>query len=562
MNRTVISVSKKTSVFFLCPVIKLQEQGLSILKIKESRLSHRDDCFQNGHNAVIGVFLRALIITIFLTIIAPLFLTAQNGSPLSSDRLKKQYEKLIQDYDVPGLGVAIVSNDSIILQTGFGQLSINNTKKVDSNTLFGIASLSKTFTSALVARAVEDKKFTFETPVTGLLPWFKLYDPYVTSQVTIEDALSHRTGLSSFSGDLIWYGSTIPDSIIIYRMRHLKAKHGFRTHFGYSNIMYLVVGKILEEQYGMPYGELLDSLIFTPVGMKNTTTSYQAAMHHFNLAIPHVKKDEENVIQPYISWDNMKPAGGLFSNASDMSKYLQLWLNKGVFDKDTIIHPSEIEWLWSQETPTKLSWLDKRTAAPVNFKSYGMGWAMMDYNGYKVFYHSGGLDGMVCQMLVVPDKNIGAVFMANKTSALPLVLMYDLLDKWLGDGTKNYPGKTLALLKKVRSENQEVTADVDPDESSQQDFILGVYVDSLVGKAIIKKQNDTLVLNWTESTIFKGYLKQTDMLTFELVWPEIPSLPPGNVVFDVNGVGEIKGFSIDLPNPDLQFNELYFEKKN
>src|SRR6056297_2038628 len=165
---------------------------------------------------------RTAVITIFLTIIVPLALTAQNGSPLSSDRLKKQYEKLIEDYDVPGLGVAIVSNDSIILQTGFGQLSINNVKKVDSNTLFGIASLSKTFTSALVATAVEDQKFTFETPVTGLLPWFKLYDPYVTSQVTIEDALSHRTGLSSFSGDLIWYGSTIPDSIIIYRMRHLK----------------------------------------------------------------------------------------------------------------------------------------------------------------------------------------------------------------------------------------------------------------------------------------------------------------------------------------------------
>ncbi len=505
---------------------------------------------------------RNAITIVLITFFVPLFLKAQTNLPVSLDKLEKHYNNLIKEYDVPGLGVAIVSSDSVLMETGFGKLSVNNPKKVDGNTIFGVASLSKTFTSALVAGAIDDEKFTLETPIADLLSWFKLYDPYVTSQVTIEDALSHRTGLSNFSGDLIWYGSSVTDSVIIYRMRYLKAKYGFRTHFGYSNIMYLVAGKLLEDSYGVTFEKLLNNRILKPLGMKSTTPSYQTAMHHFNLAQPHVKVDGENKIQPYISWDNMKPAGGLFSNASDMAAYIQMWLNRGILGKDTILRPSQIERLWSQETPTKLSWLDKHVEAPVNFKSYGLGWAMMDYNGYKVFYHSGGLDGMVCQMLVVPDKKIGAVFMANKTSALPLVLMYDFLDKWLGKDTKQYPAKTLKLLNKIRAEKHEEKNNENHESASDNEFILGTYVDSLVGEAVVKEHKDSLILKWTESSIFSGYLEQVDLLTYNLTWPEIPSLPRGRVVFDVNGVGEVKGFSIELPNPDLKFDELYFEKKN
>ena len=477
--------------------------------------------------------------------------------------LDKYYTQEIKNYKVPGLAVAIVHADSILLQSGYGNISKDSHRPVDKNTLFGIASLTKTFTAGLTAIAVSENKLSFDTSIKEILPDFKLYDPYVTSQVTIRDALSHRTGLGNFSGDLIWYGSSVSDSVIIRRLQHLEPDHGFRSGFGYSNIMYLVISKVLEETYQKPYINILDSLIVDPLQMKNTTCCFKEAMAHQNLAHPHIESNKETILQPYLSWDNMLPAGGLFSNAQDLSIYIQMLLNNGIHGDSRIIRNKYLEKLWGQQTPKKLSWLDKHFDTPVNFKSYGMGWALMDFNGHKVVHHSGGLDGMVSQLVLIPDKKIGAVFLANKTTALPTALMYDLLDRLLiKDTSHNYPEQTIALLNKIKKSDVNQSSVYSAPEAIDTSFYCGQYFDSLVGPAKIYKKNDSIILNVEQSNIFRGYLIQSEMLSFDLYWPNVPSLNKGKVNFEVNGLGEIKGFTINLPNPDLHFKELYFSKQH
>ena len=254
----------------------------------------------------------------------------------------------------------------------------------------------------------------------------------------------------------------------------------------------------------------------------------------------------------------MEPAGGVFSTASDMTKYLQMWLNKGVYGDAHIINEDEVKELWRQKTPTKLSWVETYLGSPVNFRSFGMGWAMMDYAGYKVLHHSGGLDGMVCHIVLIPEKNLGAVFLSNKTTALPNVLMYHLLDNVLGNGDKDYIPRAHELIQKFMNQETEPAKVYAAPSELKPDFFVGTYYDSLIGKVEITKSKDNYTIDWTESNIFKGTLVQTDMLTFDLEWPLVPSLPNGKIIFEVDGEGVVKGFRIDLPNPDLHFDELYF----
>jgi hypothetical protein len=187
---------------------------------------------------------------------------------------------------------------------------------------------------------------------------------------------------------------------------------------------------------------------------------------------------------------------------------------------------------------------------------------MMDYAGIKVLNHSGGLDGMVSHMLVIPEQNIAAVFLTNKSTPLPTILMYDLLDR-LTQNNRDWPGEALAFMNEHGS-NKEPSDEVEPEEFDVQGnaFFAGHYYDSLVGQAEVYTKNNELRMKWNESTLFSGVLSQSDCLTFDLEFPRVPSLPVGKLKFHLNAMGEVKGFSIDLPNPDLHFYELYFVKQN
>jgi CubicO group peptidase (beta-lactamase class C family) len=123
--------------------------------------------------------------------------------------LDAYYEQALADWNVPGMAVAIVKDGKIIFSKGYGTRNVNTGDPVDGNTLFAIASNSKAFTSAGLAMLVDEGKLSWNDKVRDYLPWFKLYDPYVSDNFTIRDLLTHRSGLRTFSGDLIWYGTDL-----------------------------------------------------------------------------------------------------------------------------------------------------------------------------------------------------------------------------------------------------------------------------------------------------------------------------------------------------------------
>jgi CubicO group peptidase (beta-lactamase class C family) len=208
-------------------------------------------------------------------------------------RLKEIDEYAVKagaDWKVPGFAVAIVKDDRIVFAKGYGLRQLGKPEPVDKDTLFAIASNSKAFTSAALGILVDEGRISWDDPVTKYLPWFQLYDPYVTRELTIRDLLSHRSGLATFSGDLLWYESTYSREEILRRARFLKPTSSFRSRFGYQNLMFLAAGQIVSVS---PQKAGMTSSASVLYSAGNDSNHYQlpTSLTTQNIATPHNEVD-------------------------------------------------------------------------------------------------------------------------------------------------------------------------------------------------------------------------------------------------------------------------------
>ena len=263
-------------------------------------------------------------IVLFLAISVNLFAQQQNLTE-KIKRIDEICQESLELWKVPGMAIAIVTADTIVFAKGYGVCDIEKRNKVDENSVFAIASNTKTFTATAMAILVEEGKLSWDDKVVDHLPWFQLYDPYVTANITIRDLLCHRSGLETFSGDLIWYGSNYSAQEVIERAQYLKPVYGFREHFGYSNILFLTAGEIIAKVSGMSWVEFIEERFLIPLEMNRTKTSTNDLTKMKNLSAPHNILDDDKIIAiPYLNWDNIAPAGSMFSSATDMAKWLML----------------------------------------------------------------------------------------------------------------------------------------------------------------------------------------------------------------------------------------------
>ena len=186
---------------------------------------------------------------------------------ITSPQIDSLVELTLKTFNVPGIAVAIVKNDTIVYAKGYGVRSLNTKEKMDTATLFGIASNSKAFTVAALGMLVDEGKLKWDDKVTDYIPEFKMYDPYVTNEFTIKDLITHRSGLGLGAGDLmIWPDSnsfTIKD--IIHNLRYLKPTSSFRTKYDYDNNLYLVAGEVVARVSGMSWEDFIQQRIFDPL---------------------------------------------------------------------------------------------------------------------------------------------------------------------------------------------------------------------------------------------------------------------------------------------------------
>lgn len=500
-------------------------------------------------------------IKIFFTIIGLLLFSNSFSQQIELDSLDLQIHQVIKDFEIPGLSIGIVRNDSIIFSKGYGNLEIHKERKVDENTIFGIGSISKSFTALTLGILVDEGKINWDDKVKKYLPYFELYAPYVTDNFTIRDLLTHRSGLKEVSGGTLWYHSDYSREEIIKRLKYLEPESSYREKPAYQNVMYVVASEIVKTVAGMSWDEFIKARVFDKLKMKNTTSLSIEREGNMNLAQPHIwniNYKKVAIIQE--KGDNLAPGGFIYSSANEMSNYMRLMLNNGVFENDTIVSSTIINEIFKPQIIYPIK-------SPFNneFSSYGFGWWLTPVNGHKVIEHSGGIDGMSAELVMIKDFNLGFVILTNASQEpATSILRALLLEKLLKD-KDNLPDNFYSRVKERREnrikKKKESSKSLLKTENTKPSLAIseysGKYTDKMYGDILINKSNEAeLEISFSHTKVFRGKLKHWHFDTFKIDWYDI-RVPDGFLTFNFNSKREILGFSIDQENLlDVDFGEL------
>ncbi|NOX45743.1 MAG: serine hydrolase [Chlorobi bacterium] len=476
------------------------------------------------------------------------------------DELDSYIEKGVEDFNVPGFAVGIVKNGEVVFQKGYGVRNTETGEAVDTKTLFGIASCSKAFTAASMAILVDEGKVDWNDKVIDRLSWFRMYDPAITNDLRIDDLLCHRSGMQTFDGDLLWYGTNYSRREVVERIRYRENKFGLRQKFGYSNVMFITAGEVIEAVSGKAWEEFVTEKILLPIGMNSTTTTNSGFDKSMNVAWPHINGKP----QEFINYDNSGPAASLNTSTEDFLKWVQLMLNKGVSGEDTVF--SEKQYYNLTQPHTLLNAGRAEKPGGTHFVTYGLGWFMQDFEGVKVVQHGGGLPGFHSKVVFVPEDSLGFVIMANQISPLVEAIYKKILDFYLSDGQKDWAGLYLdydikqEAKKKEREKEKLESAIKGTEPTLELTGYIGFYEDEMYGKAEISMKDGRLYVSLLPAKeMFSATLGHWQYNTFSFRFNDA-FLPTGYLTFSIGENGKPDYFTIDLENPDFHFYKLKFEK--
>ena len=485
------------------------------------------------------------IFVLVVLLLAALQIASAQDIPGSS--FDDYVNKAINDWQVPGVAIAIIKDDRVVMARGYGVRELGKPALVDEHTLFAIGSSSKAFTAASIAMLVDENKLKWDDPATKYLPGFQLFDPYTTRELTVGDLLSHRSGLAR--GDMLWYASAYDRDEVLRRIRYLKPTWSLRAHFGYQNIMFLAAGQIIPALTGKNWDDFIRERIFTPLGMKSSNTSIKALASSDNVATPHSKIEEK--LQP-VSWrniDNIGPAGSINSNVVDMAQWVRLQLGGGVYQNQRLLSSAAIKEMQTPQTIIRLEGSMERLYPAAHFLSYGMGWFLSDYRGRKVVEHGGAIDGMRGEVAMIPEEKLGLVILTNRHgSILPQALMFRIFDSYLGAAPRDWSAEMLKAVKgledqaKVAEKKAEAERVKGTSPSLALEKYAGTYQSDMYGEAKIAFENGKLVVRFGPN--FTGDLEHWNYDTFRVTWRD-PMEGKGFINFRLNTQGKVDGINIE-----------------
>jgi CubicO group peptidase (beta-lactamase class C family) len=484
-----------------------------------------------------------LAVTLALLLV-PVSLAAQ-GSPLAD--LDAFVARVLETWQAPGLALAVVRGDSVLVARGYGLRDIRGDAPVDERSLFAVASTSKAFTVAALGMLVDEGLLSWDDRVTDHLPGFQLSDPYVTREITVRDLLSHRSGLPR--GDRLWYGSPFGRDEVIRRVRYLEPAWSFRSAYGYQNIMFLTAGELVEAVAGVSWDEFLKRRIFDPLGMTATTTTTKGIDTLQNVATPHVLQDGKVTPVGWRDFDNLGGAGAINSSAWEMAQWIRLQLGGGVYAGTRLLSDSVMKEMHTPQTVIRMGEATQRLFPDTHFQAYGLGWTLQDYRGRKVVGHGGSLDGMRTQVGMIPEEDLGVVVITNlNNSWIPQVVVYHVFDAFLGPREKDWNQAMYAVYLESQREGEERRAKEEASRISgtspslDREAYVGTYTDSLYGEASVRLDDGVLVLE--VGPYFVGELEHWHFDTFRARWRD-EQLGRAWVEFRLNRQGKVAEMEVE-----------------
>lgn len=503
------------------------------------------------------------------------FTTQINAQILTSKQIDSISEKVLSTFDVPGLAVAVIKDGKVIHAKGYGVRSLKSGLKTNENTLFGIASNTKAFTAAALGILVDEKKITWDTKVTEVIPEFKMFDPYVTAEFTIIDLLSHRSGLGLGAGDLmIWPDSSIVSKKqIIHNLRYLKPVSSFRTKWDYDNLLYIVAGEVIARASGMTYEDFIETHMMQPLGMTNSAMSFNRLKDKSNIIDAHAPVNGKITVIPKDFTENSNAAGGINTSVNDLSKWVLLQLNGGKhgdkLDK-TLFSKASQNQMWTMHSiiPTGKGSYNR------HFFGYGLGWFLSDEKGYFVTEHTGGLAGMVSEVTLVPELKLGIIVLTNQQSGEAFsAITNSIKDGYFGITGKDRIKELAAGAKEEKDYAKKVTDKVWTDIATQQKNVtnkpdikkfFGTYNDLWFGDVIISELNGKMHFQSKNSPKLKGDMVFYKGTTFIIKWYDRSLDADAFVNFSLDNNAIPNGIKMEAISPltdfSFDFQDLDFNK--
>ncbi len=434
---------------------------------------------------------------------------AQNDAVPSfiKDSLDSYVNRALTEWKIPGVAVCIVKDGKIAVMKGYGVKEMGTNDKVDENTLFMIGSNTKAFTATALAMldaepvaAGQIKKFSLDDKVQKWLPDFKLYDPWVAKETNIRDLLCHRLGFETFQGDFMYFDSDLTTAEVREKMGKLKPMYSFRSKWGYTNCAFMTAGEIIPKVTGQSWADFITSKIFKPLGMNNSLALSKDIKNANNKCAAHtvVMGDLKKI--PYGNIDNLAPAGSISSSVNDMSKWVMMQLNAGKLDDKQII-PAPA--LGQTKLPHSILGNGGHMFNKAHFVLYGLGWFLEEYAGRKIVAHTGGVNGFVTSVCLIPEEKLGIIVLTNTdANNFYEALRNEIQDAYLGLPYRNYSKVYLGFQQEDEAEKAKQykairdSIAMDPKTALPLTAYAGEYLHDVYGKMNIKIENNKLVMRF------------------------------------------------------------------
>ena len=340
-------------------------------------------------------------------------------------------DAVVARYHLPGIAVGIIDDGKVVDTHVVGKLASG--QPMDADTLFGIASNTKSMTVTLLARLVQQGKLRWDDPVTKFLPSFRMYDPWVTANMQVGDLLVHHSGLPEGGGDLMLWPSPnqFTPQDVMAGLQYLKPAYSFRAGYAYDNTLYIVAGELAAAAGGAAYPALLRREVFAPLGMTRCQIGTWNRDEVGNVASPYTMQDGKYVAEPatasIVAAATMDSAGGVRCSLHDMLTWATNWLAP-TQEQLAWLSPEQRHREWTAYTPMPVSARHHAWDGTL-FYGYGYGWRIGDVDGQMTVSHTGTLSGMYSATMLLPFRKSGFVFLINADADDARTVLIEVLTK-------------------------------------------------------------------------------------------------------------------------------------
>jgi CubicO group peptidase (beta-lactamase class C family) len=434
----------------------------------------------------------------FLLFVCSVAATAQSFDKAAHDTMAA--------WQLPGMAVAVVQDDKVVFLQAYGIKEVGKPEPVSVDSLFGIGSTTKAFTTTALAMLAEEKKLDWDDPVRKHLDYFHLNDPCADAQVNLRDLVSHRTGLSRH--DELWDNSPLSREEILRRVAGLKLSKPIRTTYQYNNIMFMAAGDVVASAAKTTWDDFVRTRIFEPLGMTRSRTTFAdwATSDH---ATGHSYRQGKIAVQIALDDTNIGPAGAIKSSARDMAQWLRFQLAGGVIAGKRLLSEQALNETRTPLTPIRIDGESRAINPFTHVQSYAMGWNVSDYRGELLVSHGGALNGFRTQVALLPDRKAGVVIMTNIGRGLGIIALRNIILDEILHAVPARDWNQVYLVAEQTSDQRAEKTKKDREAKRVKDThpsrdlaaYAGTYHDPAYGDATVALNNGSLVFTWNRLAI-------------------------------------------------------------